>query len=238
MIGFLKSNRQQLGKDLKNVEVRRFFSPALLVSHSLVTPAIDQYARGKMIDIGCGDMPYKQRIERKVESYDTLDVEARCEGVKFIGDATNMHMIANETYDTMICLEVLEHISDPFAAVQEMARILKPGASLILSVPHLSRYHELPHDYYRYTKYGLKAMLEKHGFEIIEMNPTGSMLTFIGHQFASVVNCLFWGMPVVKWIVFYLNKFLCVYPCFLIDRLFRKKTLFPLGHVCVAKKVG
>ncbi len=113
-----------------------------------------------------------------------------------------MSDVPQEAFDSAICLEVLEHVSNPFVAVGEIAKLLKPGGVLILSVPHLSRVHEAPHDYFRYTRYGIQSVLESSGFEFLEMRPTSSLFSFLGHQWASASNSLFWSMSVLRWLVF------------------------------------
>ncbi len=151
-------------------------------------------------------------------------------------DIHNMDAIPSERFDCAICLEVLEHVSNPFIAVAQISRLLKTDGLLILSVPHLSRVHEAPHDYFRYTQYGIRSILESNGFEVLEMKPTGALFSFLGHQWSLAINSLFWSVPVIRWAVFGINVVVCVYPSYLIDRLLSKVDLFPLSHVCVARK--
>jgi SAM-dependent methyltransferase len=181
-------------------------------------------------------MPYRDLILSKVTQYDTLDVEKRVPEVMFVGDVQRLDMIADESYDSALCLEVLEHVPHPFDGFDELRRILKKGGVLILSVPHLSRLHEEPHDYYRYTKYALQTILEERGFEILQLTDRGGLFSFLGHQFSLGFVCLFWHIPVLKHIVFFLNKWLCVYPCYGLDKLLDKKRMFALGYTCVARK--
>jgi SAM-dependent methyltransferase len=65
----------------------------------------------------------------------------------------------NEAFDAVICMEVLEHIPTPHLAMEKIFLALKPGGALIMSVPFLFPLHDRPHDYFRYTKYGLKYLL-------------------------------------------------------------------------------
>jgi SAM-dependent methyltransferase len=221
---------------LKDPEKRKFFSPANYGIHITTAPAIERYATGALIDVGCGDMPYKDLILSKVQKYDTFDFERRAEGVTFVGDVQHMDMIAAESYDSAICLEVLEHVPDPFKGFDELARILKTGGVLILSVPHLSRLHEEPHDYYRYTKYALRTILETRGFEILELKERGGLFSFLGHQVSTAVVCLTWHIPVIKHVMFFLNKWLCVYPSRALDALLSGGGMFALGYTVVARK--
>jgi SAM-dependent methyltransferase len=232
----LRNNRQRINQDLPDIDQRKYFSPALYALTKKILQALEEHAHGQLIDIGCGDMPFKYHLPKAVTQYDTLDIEARTEGVTYIGSVLDMYMIKDESYDSAMCFDVLEHVPNPFEAVQEICRVLKKGGILMLSVPHLSRLHEIPHDYYRYTEFGIRSMLESNGFEIIEIDSTGSLCCFLGHQVSSILNCLFWRIPIFKWIIFYLNKCICVLPCFFIDRYFLKARLFPLGYICIAQK--
>ena len=109
-------------------------------------------------------------------------------------------------------------------------------ASWLLSVPHLSRLHDLPHDYYRYTHIGLRHLLTQAGFEIVELQTKGGLFTFLGHQFSSVILSLAWGLPSLRPLVWSMNKWLVTLACYQLDRLTGNASTFPLGYVVVARK--
>lgn len=182
-MSLIRKNRERINKDLRDPDKRKFFSPTNYAEYKAIVPSIFQYAHGKLIDIGCGDMPYKRFFVKIANEYDTIDIERRVPEVKFLGDIQNMDVLMDQTYDTAVCLEVLEHVPNPFKALDEIHRILKKGGCLILSAPHLSRLHEEPHDYFRYTKYGLRSSIENAGFEILSITPNGGLFCFLGHQF-------------------------------------------------------
>ena len=236
MFRLLKKNRTQIGEEMKSHEKRRRISPAYFSEDDAKVQAISTYARGKLIDIGCGYMPYKDVILDKVTRYDTMDIEKRDPAVTLVGDVQDMHAIKDGTYDTALCFAVLEHIPRPNRAVAEINRILKKKGILILSVPFLSRLHEQPHDYYRYTRYALRFLLEEGGFEVHDIRPTGGIFSFMGHQASTALLGLSWHIPVVKRIVFHLNYWLCVRTCALLDRSLDLKELLPLAYLCVAEK--
>ena len=233
----IKESRQRINKDLQDPEKRQYFSPAAYAAHQATFPMIVRYAHGNVIDVGCGDMPYKNALPKMVKEYDTIDVERRVPDVKYIGDIHNMNALLDGHYDTAFCLEVLEHVQNPFLALGEINRILKKKGYLILSAPHLSRLHEEPHDYFRYTKHGLRLMLERTGFTILSITPGGGLFCFLGHQISTVVLCLVWHVPVIKQILFFLNKWLCVKICYILDNVFDKDKIFALGYTVVAQKL-
>jgi len=232
----MKKNRKRIDQELSNIEERQFFSPALLALVQKIIPEINEHAHGQIIDIGCGDMPFKRHLEAKGTVYDTLDIEERAGGVKYIASVLDMSVIKEQSYDTAVCLEVLEHVPQPFVAVQQINRILKTNGVLILSVPHLSRLHEEPHDYFRYTHHGLRTLLETNGFQVLKMEVCGGPMCFFGHQLSTVLLCLCFHIPLVKHIIFFLNKWFISMPyCWIDEKLF-KNFLMPLGYICVAKK--
>lgn len=236
MYKLIQKNRLKLNNELGNSLKRKFFSPALLCEYENTLPRIRANATGRLLDVGCGSMPFKKFIQNSVTEYHGLDIERRTENVQFLGDIQDMKMIESESYDTVICLNVLEHIPNPFRATTEIYRVLKKRGKLILSVPHPARLHEEPHDYYRFTKYGLNFVLNKAGFEVLKIIPNGGLFCFLGHQFSTIFVCLFWHIPVLKNIVFFLNRYLCTELCFWFDKVVEKKKNFALGYICIAKK--
>ena len=236
MAGLLKANRLRINEELRGAEKRSGISPAALAAHLATLEAIRSHARGAMLDVGCGDMPYKDLLPESVRRYDTLDREARSQGVTYVGDAEDMRMVPGASYDSAVCLQVLEHVPHPARAMAEIHRVLKPGGTLIVSAPHLSRLHEQPRDFYRYTEHGLRVLLDEAGFADVKVQPYGGIFCFAGHQVATLALCLCWHVPLVKRIVFWLNKWLCVRPCVFLDRVLDRNHLAPLGYVCVARK--
>ena len=83
------------------------------------------------------------------------------------------------SFDSALCTAVLEHLEEPELAVRECYRVLKPGGTAIYSVPFIWHLHEEPRDFYRFSKYGLKYLFEKCGFEIVELKAlSGFWVTF------------------------------------------------------------
>ncbi|TSC58898.1 MAG: type 11 methyltransferase [Candidatus Peregrinibacteria bacterium Greene0416_19] len=118
----------------------------------------------KTLDVGCGSALYGNHFPNRI----TLDIEAR-PGIKtdIVGDAHNLHMIDDASFDVVLCTEVLEHLHTPSMAIAEFRRVLKPGGLLLLTTRFIFPLHDVPGDYYRYTKYGLRHLLRD--FEILEL---------------------------------------------------------------------
>lgn len=134
--------------------------------HDDVKKAIEQYATGKVLDIGCGNKPYEDFFKGKVTDYIGCDIEqADLEKVDVICDATNIPLPSNE-FDTVFSTQVIEHIADHQQVLREAYRLLKPGGRIIVSGPLYWPPHDVPHDFFRFTKYGFSYILNKAGFTI------------------------------------------------------------------------
>jgi SAM-dependent methyltransferase len=217
---------------------RRTFSPVSAGLYATLLPRLRQVARGRVLDVGCGTMPFKGHLERlpAVTGYDSLDVEARTPGVTFIASIDRMAPVPDATYDTVLCSEVLEHVPDPFAGLREIRRVLKPGGVLLLSVPFLARLHEEPHDYFRYTEHGLRQTLARLAYEVDDLAATGSVFSFAGHQVSSLLIPATFGIPGLEYLAFAFNAVVVVLPCRLLDAVFPLRRKFPLGYVVVARR--
>lgn len=133
-----------------------------------VTPRIEGLA-GVVLDVGCGTQPYRSRFTQKAElvacdvSGINADVHASVSRLPFPG----------ESFDGVLMTEVLEHLPDPAEALGEVARVCKLGATLILTAPFSWHLHQLPHDYFRFTSAGLRTLVERAGFEVLEIQALG-----------------------------------------------------------------
>lgn len=236
LMRYLRKNRHLLETELLISPKRYLFSPIYFAQQKISVPTINQYVHGFLLDVGCGDMPYRQLLEKLSCRYDTLDSYPRSQTVTFTDDVQNMVSISDSQYDSVLCLEVLEHVPDPKQALFEINRVLRSGGILILSVPHLSRLHDEPHDYYRFTHHGLIYLLQTTGFTLLDLKIRGGLFCFLGHQLSTFILSLVWGIPVIKDIGWLLNSWIITRTCYYIDSLVKLNTLFPQGYVIVAEK--
>lgn len=233
--GLLARNRARLERELRDSDRRQLFSPALLCLSRALKPRLHSSAQGRLLDAGCGTMPYRGDLPRVTE-YTSVDVETRDPRVDLVADLEDLSALDGESFDSVLCSEVLEHVRHPQRVIGELHRVLKPGGVIILSTPFLCRLHEEPHDYFRYTSHGLRILLEEAGFQIEEMLPTGSLFSFLGHQVSSIVVCSVWHVPILKDVVFWLNAVSVTLPCWALDRLLAPKERLPLGYVIIARR--
>lgn len=142
------------------------------ISRKLILKSIleaREYVSGRLLDLGCGKKPYYPYLADKTLSWIGLDFPASVSGstsADVYGDAMEMPF-KSEVFNTILCTEVLEHVSEPNKLLSEAFRVLKVGGYLILTTPQTGGLHEEPHDYYRYTKYGLSFLAEQCGFTVV-----------------------------------------------------------------------
>lgn len=134
---------------------------------------------GKLLDAGCGKMPYRELVLKnsKVTDYVGLDIETAMEYDQVIKpDYTwdgRVMPFADAAFDCVLATEVMEHCPEPEVFLREVIRVLKPGGTFFFTVPFLWNLHEVPHDEYRYTPFSLQRHLGNSGFTKIEINAMG-----------------------------------------------------------------
>lgn len=141
--------------------------------HSALFDSLLKFARGRLLDIGCGNKPYEKIVEGKITEYIGCDiVQSDLKKVDVLCEANNIPL-ADNSFDTAFSTQTIEHVEDHQGLVNEAYRLLKPGGHFIVSGPMYWHLHEEPYDFFRFTKYGFTYIFEKAGFEIVEIIPNG-----------------------------------------------------------------
>ncbi len=142
-------------------------------------PVIRKYATGILADVGCGSVPYYFLYQDLVE--DTICVDwGREDGeISYLDHVADLNKdvipINTASVDSILCTDVLEHISNPDHLFAEMARIIKPGGHMILTVPFMYWLHDTPYDYHRYTEYKLADFCTRNNFEVVSIDAYGGL---------------------------------------------------------------
>jgi SAM-dependent methyltransferase len=132
---------------------------------------------GHVLDLGCGNSPYRSQLTGAARYLGCdLDSAANAE-VVCVADALSF---AARSFDGVLCTQVIEHVPEPWRVAEEIARVLRPGGRLLLSAPQAWRLHEKPHDYYRFTRYGLAHLLARAGLRVLGVEAQGGMWRLVG----------------------------------------------------------
>lgn len=135
--------------------------------------------RGLVLDIGCADQKVRRFLPADC-AYIGLDYYQTAAGwygtrPQIFGDAQHLPILAN-SIDSVLLLDVLEHLPKPQDCIHEIRRVLKPGGKLILQVPFVYPIHDAPLDFQRWTIYGLRELAKKSRFVVNEETPLGNPL--------------------------------------------------------------
>ena len=144
---------------------------------------------GKLIDIGCGSKPFK-KLFKNINSYKGIDFKDYSVNRHFSSDTPDYYFnkdyyktlklpFKNNSFNTTVCFQVLEHHVSPAKLVAELFRITGKGGFILISFPFIWGLHEEPHDYCRLTNYGFNKLIEEHDVEFICYKKLGSLFSTI-----------------------------------------------------------
>ncbi len=170
--------------DLRNID--RF------IMRSAIEKAVKdnaKYLAGRLLDVGCGRMPYRQWIlsNSDVSQYIGMDLETADYGSDIDADIFwdgQTIPCDSATFDSIIATEFLEHCPDPSGVLREVTRVLRRGGSFFFTVPFLWPLHEVPYDQYRYTPFALDRLLLEAGFRERKIDATGGWNACLGQFIA------------------------------------------------------
>jgi SAM-dependent methyltransferase len=141
--------------------------------------AAAEVAHGRLLDIGCGTKPWKDLFAEHVTEHVGVDHEGTGNprhAIDMYADAYDIPA-PDESFDTVLMTEVLEHLEEPVRALEEALRLLRPGGAVVLTTPLMWPVHEPPRDFFRYTPFGLRHVLTAAGFVEPEVRPLAGRWT-------------------------------------------------------------
>ncbi|HEY6177609.1 MAG TPA: class I SAM-dependent methyltransferase [Kofleriaceae bacterium] len=133
---------------------------------------------GNLLDVGCGSQQYRQYLH--CDQYFGIEWSAD-KRPPVVADVTQIPF-RDRAFDSALCTEVLEHLPEPGNCLEEIHRVVKPGGSVFFTVPMTVHTHSEPYDFYRYTEYGLRYLLKKHGFEITTLRRLGGVVSVMASR--------------------------------------------------------
>lgn len=211
----------------------------LLAFEAAIEDAVSRFASSlpagvRVLDAGAGEGVYARHFsaQRYVAvdlavgdpswDYSRLDVIADLSALPF----------PDGCFQACLNIVTLEHVREPARVLSEIARVLAPGGRLLLVVPQEWEIHQAPHDYYRFTRYGLVWLLQQAGLRVETLEAAGGFFRVLARRLLNALQ--FFRGP-----TFALAALIVVPPALLLpwlDRLDRERN-FTLGYLCTAVKL-
>ncbi|MDD2680637.1 MAG: class I SAM-dependent methyltransferase [Patescibacteria group bacterium] len=188
--------KQKIVDDFIYIKFRRHTASIYFIRKSIFTALKDniKYLKGKLLDIGCGKMPYKNYIldNSEVTTYLGIDIDTAIvydSNVKpdIIWDGKNIPEGSN-CFDSILATEVLEHCPEPEVIFKEAFRVLRDGGVMFITTPFVFPLHESPHDEYRLTPYSIERMAKNSGFKHVDIFPLGGVNAVLAQVIFSYKN--------------------------------------------------
>ena len=149
------------------------------------------HACGVLLDVGCGSKPFSGLFAGRVTRYLGTDLKAS----RFLGAARLDAFARAEalpfragSMDTVLGLSMLTYLPEPRLMLEEARRVLRPGGMLILEFTQMAPLHDPPHDYFRFTRHGAAWLLERAGFDVVEVIPIGGLMARVGLSTIAALN--------------------------------------------------
>lgn len=199
---------------------------------------LGQYAKGQLVDLGCGKTPLYQAYRPYIDQCTCVDWINTFHETSHIDIACDLNddlPLEDSIFDTVILSDVIEHIARPEKLWSEVARILRPGGKAIINVPFMYWLHETPFDYYRYTEFALRRFAEINNLKIITLVPMGGVPAVLADVIAkTVVNWRIIGRIMANAVQFAHNRLVKTG----IGKRFAEKTapVFPLFYFMIVEK--
>lgn len=189
--------------------------------------------QARVLDAGAGEGNYKAHFaEQRYVGLDlgVGDQEWDYSRLDVLGDLAALPF-ADDAFDATLNVVTLEHVQEPQRVLDELCRVLAPGGRLLIVAPHEWEEHQQPHDYFRYTRYGLELLLKRAGFREIRIEPVGGFFRLLSRRLFNALQ-FFPGPLSIVAAIFFAPPAL-VLPLF--DGLDQKRN-FTLGYICSARK--
>jgi SAM-dependent methyltransferase len=218
------------------------FLPLLLRNYVLffensIERAVSEFAASlpdgaRVLDAGAGEGKYAGFF--RAHRYCGVDLGMGDSEWNYSGLDAVVDLVAlpfrDECFDACLNIVTLEHVREPASVLREIARTLKGGGRLLLVVPQDWEVHQAPHDYFRFTRYGVRYLLANAGFTNIDIQPAGGFFRLLGRR---LLNGLQFFPPILL-----LPAALVLVPPALVLPLFDfldRERNFTVGYICTAR---
>lgn len=216
----------------------RFLDRYLLDFEARTEDAVAEFAaslpdNARVLDAGAGEGQHAKPFARhRYVAADLAvgDADWDYSGLDLVADLAALPF-PDGAFDGCLNIVTLEHVPEPARVLAEIWRVLAPGGRFLLIVPHAWEVHQAPHDYFRYTRYGVRYLLEGTGFTAIHVLPMGGFFRLLSRRLLNGLQ-FFHGVWFLVAVVL-LAPAALVLP--LLDKLDRTRD-FTLGYACTAQK--
>jgi SAM-dependent methyltransferase len=193
--------------------------------------------KARVLDAGAGEARHAELFVN--QRYVGVDLAVGDRGWNYgkldaVGDLCALPF-RDGAFAAAINVVTLEHIHDPGRALCEIARTLQPGGRILLAIPQDWEVHQAPHDYFRYTRYGIAHLLRQAGLEPVRIEPAGGFFRLLSRRLLNGIQFFKGGW---RWLLF-LPAAACLGPPALLLPLLEgldPEKNFTLGYLCEAKR--
>ena len=181
--------------------IRMMVDLQLLTCMRFLKPRLARFT-GKVLDVGCGEMPFRGLLAKNV-IYTGIDVACAQEfGMQIQPDIVAFDGVSipfpDATFDHILCTEVLEHVENPLVLVEEMRRVLRPGGTMVVTIPFAARVHHAPYDFQRLTCFALRNLFS--AFDGVVVVERGNDLAVVANKLIAIAVRLLSPRPLISWI--------------------------------------
>lgn len=172
----------------EKIEINRYETYRLLERAGRETPP-----GARLLDAGSGEGQFRHYFDHTryvgvdlavgdtTWDYTGIDAQADLKQLPF----------PDGSFDAAVCIQTLEHVNEPKQVIGEIARTLRPGGRLYLAAPMMWHQHQKPHDFFRYTSFGFRYLLEQNGMRVVDMKPWGGYFWFLSFNLQLMHDRLF-----------------------------------------------
>ncbi|WP_373974369.1 class I SAM-dependent methyltransferase [Chitinibacter sp. SCUT-21] len=200
--------------------------------------AQSHHAKGFLLDLGCGSKPYQEIFKTctyiGIEKFPTKNQNSTAD-IYYNGS----HLpFSDNTFDTILISQVLEHIFEPDEFLSELTRVAKPSAKIIITIPFFWAEHEQPHDYARYTSFGISKLLNDNRLSIISQTKVGNSPNTILQTILSSIYDSSKNLPRPLRLILLIAASFTLNPLSLIFKFFSMPDSIFLDQVIVAQRIN
>lgn len=199
---------------------------------------LKEYAKGKLLDLGCGEAPLFAAYRNYVTDNICVDWKNTLHKSRYLDfeyDLNEVLPFANGEFDTIILSDVLEHIYRPEHLFKEISRVLSLGGKVLMNAPFFYWIHEQPQDYYRFTEFALRRFIDSSGLRLVRLEPIGGTPEILADIFAKHVQ----SIPLIgNYLAITIQFGTKLFVKTSLGKKISKKTsrIFPFGYFLVTEK--